>query len=140
MKDDFEQPDINLPGRLPIEKRKRSDSILPDEKESMERKRRKKVQDSLRQHLEVVVHAREHPEGEQKSTGNDLHQNNALDHPKLVERQDKDGLPPKLSDLPPADPEARRDFDNEKNKQDQEKQLRLGNMPKFTTAPRPGGP
>lgn len=135
MSEEIEQPDINLPGRLPVGKRKRSGSILPDETESMDRKRRLVEQDGHRQHLLAVVHAREHPEGEQQSTG-ELHQNSPLDHPLLVEKQHLDGLPPKLSSLPPEDPEARRDFDNARN----EKQLRMSHAPKFSTAPRPGGP
>ena len=41
---------------------------------------------------------------------------------------------------PALNTEARREFDNEKREQEKEKQLRLGNMPKFSTAPTPRGP
>lgn len=134
MSEKNEQINIELPGRLPREKRKRSDSILPDETETMERKRRLVEQQGHRKLTKV--HARDHAEREQQTSGDQL-QRGPLEHPYLADRQDLDGTPPNLSSLPPENPEARRDFDNERREQEKEKQLRLGNMPKFSTAPRP---
>ena len=138
MSEKIVQPDINLPGRLPRGKRKRSDSILPDETESMDRKRRLVEQQGHR-HL-AKVHAREHPEGEQPA-GEQLQQG-PLEHPFLKDLQYQDGMPPTLSSLPYADPEVRRKYANEKDKQKQAQELRLNltNAPKFSSTPRPRGP
>ena len=50
------------------------------------------------------------------------------------------GVDPNLNPEPPLNTEARREYDNQKREQEMEKQLRLGNMPKFSTAPKPHGP
>lgn len=111
-------------------------SILSEETKAMDRKRRIQEQDGHRQLAKV--HAREHaleetatpqaPEGEM--------QNSIRQHPWL-DRQRFDGIDPNLNPEPPLNTDARREFDNERREQEMEKQLRLGNMPKFGTAPRP---
>jgi hypothetical protein len=138
MSEKFEQPDIDLPGRLPRGKGKRSDSILPDETENMDRNRRQQEQQGHRRLAKV--HAREHHEREeQKAALEGELQNSILQHPDL-NNQRFDGVDPNLNPEPPLNTEARREYDNEKREQEMEKQLRLGNMPKFSTAPKPQGP
>ena len=126
---------IDLPKRLPTTKR--DGSYLVAETKSMERKRRLAEQQGERQL--APVKAREHSEEEPKSSPEGELQNSILQHPAL-DSQRFDGIDPNLNPEPPLNTEARREFDNEKREQDQEKQLRLGNMPKFTTAPTPRGP
>lgn len=120
-------------------KRTKKGSILVDDTESMERARRNLEQKGHRKLAKV--HAREHYErDEQKrqSLEGEL-QNDILQHPAL-NNQRFDGIDPNLNPEPPLNSEARREFDNEKREQEMEKQLRLGNMPKFSTAPKPQGP
>ena len=66
-------------------------------------------------------------------------QNTILQHPEL-DNQRFDGVDPNLNPEPPLNTDARREFDNERREQEMEKQLRLGNMPKFNSAPKPQGP
>lgn len=124
-----------LPTRLPTDKRE--SSFLIAETKSMERKRRLAEQQGERRFASVK--AREHPDEEMKVAPEGELQNNILQHPEL-DSQRFDGIDPNLNPEPPLNTEARREFDNEKREQDKEKQLRLGNMPKFTTAPTPRGP
>ena len=127
----------NFPGRLSTDGRE--GSLLVAESKSMERKRRLAEQQGHRQ-LGHSVKAREHPDEEVKNTGPEGElQNDILQHPAL-KSQRFDGIDPNLNPEPPLNTDARREFDNEKRDQAQEKQLRLGNMPKFSTAPTPRGP
>lgn len=113
-------------------------TFLVEETKAMERKRRLAEQQGERQLASVK--ARDH------STDESLHQspegemqNNLLQHPDL-DSQRFDGIDPNLNPEPPLNTDARREYDNEKRNQEQEKQLRLGNMPKFSSAPTPKGP
>lgn len=114
-------------------------SYLVDETRSMDRQRRLAEQDGHRRLAKV--HAREHSEAPQESPALEGEsQNNILQNPWL-DSQRFDGVDPNLNPEPPLNSEARREFDNERRDQEMEKQLRLGNMPKFSTAPKPqGGP
>ena len=125
----------DLPARLPP--KNRESSFLVAETKSMERKRRLAEQQGERQL--GPVKAREHSEEELKSSPEGELQNSILQHPEL-DSQRFDGIDPNLNPEPPLNTEARREFDNEKREQDKEKQLRLGNMPKFTSTPTPRGP
>ncbi|HGK7610309.1 TPA: DNA mismatch repair protein MutS [Legionella pneumophila] len=126
---------VELPTRLPSN---RSEStFLVAETKAMERRRRLAEQQGERRFASVK--AREHPEEEIKAAPEGELQNNILQHPEL-NSQRFDGIDPNLNPEPPLNTEARREFDNERREQDKEKQLRLGNMPKFTTAPTPRGP
>ncbi|KTD48617.1 putative Smr domain protein [Legionella rubrilucens] len=116
---------------------KRSGSYLADETGSMERKRRLMEQEGHRQLARV--HAREHPDEQPSNAPEGELQNSIQQHPWL-DAQRFDGIDPNLNPEPPLNTEARREFDNERREQEMEKQLRLGNMPKFTTAPKPQGP
>lgn len=123
-----------VPSRLPEQ---RGDSFLVEETRSMERKRRLVEQDGERKLARV--NARQHPETEISNGPEEAPQNGILQHPEL-DNQRFDGIDPNLNPEPPLNSEARREYDNEKRNQEQEKQLRLGNMPKFTSAPTPRGP
>jgi len=103
----------------------------------MERERRINEQQGHRQLARV--HAREHSEQLQQSGPEGELQNNILQHPEL-DNQRFDGIDPNLNPEPPLNSEARREYDNERREQEMEKQLRLGNMPKMSTAPKPQGP
>jgi len=114
------------------------DSILIDETEGMDRERRLAEQDGHRRRAKV--HAREHHEREeQKQALEGKYENNILQHPAL-NSQRFDGVDPNVNPEPALNTDARREFDNERREQDKEKQLKLGNMPKFSTAPKPHGP
>ena len=117
---------------------KRTDSYLVDETGAMERQRRITEQEGHRRLARV--NAREHPEGQPQNLSQEGElQNNILQNPWL-NSQRFDGVDPNLNPEPPLNSEARREFDNERREQEMEKQLRLGNMPKFLTAPKPHGP
>jgi hypothetical protein len=116
----------------------RDSSLLVAETKSMERKRRLAEQQGHRQL--APVKAREHGEEEPEHPNPEGElQNTILQHPEL-NSQRFDGIDPNLNPEPPLNSEARREFDNEKREQDKEKQLRLGNMPKFSSTPTPRGP
>lgn len=119
--------------------RKPTGSMLVDETTVMDRQRRMAEQDGHRRLAKV--HAREHnaeQQQDQPAPEGEL-QNNILQNPWL-DSQRFDGIDPNLNPEPPLNTEARREYDNERREQEMEKQLRLGNMPKFSTAPKPQGP
>lgn len=122
--------------RLPT-KKGRETSFLVAETKAMERKRRLAEQQGERQL--APVKAREHSTEEPKASPEGELQNSILQHPAL-DSQRFDGIDPNLNPEPPLNTEARREFDNEKREQEKEKQLRLGNMPRFTSTPTPRGP
>ena len=114
-----------------------SASYLVDETITMERERRIAEQKGHRQLTRV--HAREHAlEIPNTGPGEEL-QSSLLAHPEL-DNQRFDGADKTITAVPLWNTEARREFDNERREQEKEKQLRLGNMPKFSTAPKPQGP
>lgn len=114
-------------------------SYLVNETWTMDRQRRLSEQAGHRRlarvhartHAEPTTQAGPAPEGELQ---NDILQNPWLNSQRF------DGVDPNLNPEPPLNTEARREFDNERREQEMEKQLRLGNMPKFSTAPKPHGP
>lgn len=114
-------------------------SILIDETEGMDRERRLAEQDGHRKRARV--NAREHQVREMQRNAaleNEV-QSNILQHPAL-NNQRFDGVDPSVNPEPALNSEARREFDNERRDQEKEKQMRLGNMPQFTNAPKPHGP
>ncbi len=113
-------------------------SLLAAETKNMDRRRRIAEQEGHRKLARV--NAREHSleEHHQPSPEGEL-QNDILQHP-LLANQRFDGIDPNLNPEPPLNTAARREYDNERREQEMEKQLRLGNMPKFNTAPKPAGP
>jgi hypothetical protein len=112
-------------------------SFLVDETRTMERERRLQEQQGHKQLAKV--NAREHPDEERQNSLEGELQNDIMQHPWL-DSQNYDGVDPNLNPEPPLNTEARREYDNERREQEKEKQLRLGNMPKFSTAPKPQGP
>lgn len=132
-------PDTNLPTGLPSQKAKAQSSFLAAETKAMERQRRLMEQEGERKIARV--HAREHS-NEQATPGNELEeaaQNGMQQHPYL-DNPRFDGIDPNVNPEPPLNSTARKDFDNQRREQEMEKQLRLGNMPKFNKAPTPRGP
>ena len=113
-------------------------SILIAETKEMERNRRLMEQQGERKLASVKAREHSNEEQQQQSPEGEL-QNNILQHPAL-DSQRFDGVDPNLNPEPPLNTEARREYDNEKREQEKEKQLRLGNMPKFRTDPTPRGP
>ncbi len=114
---------------------KRGASILADETNTMERQRRLNEQDGHRRLARV--NAREHHENENtKLAAEGQMQNNILQNPWL-NTQRFDGVDTNLNPEPALNSTAKSEFDNERREQEKEKQLRLGNMPKFSTAPKP---
>ncbi|NDH67651.1 MAG: hypothetical protein EBY22_07055 [Gammaproteobacteria bacterium] len=114
-------------------------TYLSDDTATLDRQRRLIEQEGHRHYARV--NAREHtPE---QSTQQNLAQeggmqNNILQNPWL-NSQRFDGIDPNLNPEPPLNTEARREFDNERREQEMEKQLRLGNMPRVSPAPKPQG-
>lgn len=109
-------------------------TYLADDTRSIERKRRLLEQEGHRQFARV--HAKEHSEEEPQQSPEGELQNSIQQHPYL-DTQRFDGIDTNLNPEPPLNTEARREFDNQQREQDKEKQLRLGNMPKFSSAPKP---
>lgn len=119
--------------------KKGADSYLVNETQRMARQQRMAEQEGHRKLAKL--HAREHnleePKQQQMAAEGEM-QNSILQNPWL-NSQRFDGIDPNLNPEPPLNSEARREFDNEKREQEMEKQLRLGNMPKFSMAPKPQG-
>lgn len=111
---------------------------LADDTPALDRQRRLLEQDGHRNYARV--HAREHPEQttQQNLALEEGVQNNILQNPWL-NSQRFDGIDPNLNPEPPLNTEARREFDNERREQEMEKQLRLGNVPRVSPAPKPQG-
>lgn len=111
-------------------------SFLVEETLAMERMQRLAEQEGHRR-FGAKVHQREHHTEQQQNPGQegDL-QNSIAQHP-LLDGQRFDGVDVNLNPEPPLNTEARREFDNERREQEMEKQLRLGNMPKFGSSPTP---
>lgn len=117
--------------------REQSGSYLAEESRAMENARRKLEQQGERQLARV--HALDHPDELVQQGEEEGYQNDILSHPAL-DSQRLDGvdntIAPQLTDR-----DARREFDNERNKQQAEKQLKLGlaMQPRFGAVPRPSG-
>lgn len=112
-------------------------SYLVDETKRMAREQRLAEQSGHRQLARV--NARDHDVEQPNAAPEGELQNSILQHPNL-DKQLYDGADPPVNALPPQNTAARTKFDNERREQEMEKQLRLGNMPKFSTAPKPQGP
>lgn len=110
-------------------------SFLVDETQSMENQRRLAEQKGMRKYAKV--NQRERSEHTQDA-GNELNMQGPKEHPYL-QSQRFDGIDPNVSPAPDIGTDARREFDNELRNQEQEKQLRLGHMPKpRAPEPKPG--
>lgn len=108
-------------------------SFLVDETFLMDREQREAEQQGHRQLAKV--NAREHHEEQQKSVPEGELQNSIHQHPWL-DRQIFDGIDTgPLSPDPPLNSEAYTEMQNREREEQLEKQLRLGNMPKFSSTP-----
>jgi hypothetical protein len=126
--------------RLPLSSsNNREGTFLIAETVTMERERRLAEQEG---HGKLAsVKARDHSQDKNPNDSKDFAkegelQNDMPQHPYLA-TQRFDGIDPNDNPEPPLNSTARTEYDNKKREQDQEKQLRLGNMPKFSTAPTP---
>lgn len=124
---------------MSIRRKERDGSILVTDTSTMMDRQRLAEQEGHRKLAKVHARSRENKEQQQEPAPEGELQNNILQHPSL-DGQRFDGIDPNLNPEPPLNTEARREYDNEKREQEMEKQLRLGNMPKFSTAPKPEGP
>jgi hypothetical protein len=113
-------------------------SYLAEETKSMDRNRRELEQEGHRKYARVNARHHEEREQQQAAPEGEL-QNSILQNPWL-DSQRFDGVDPNVNPEPPLNSEARREFDNQRREQEMEKQLRLGNMPKMGSAPKPQGP
>lgn len=113
-------------------------SLLVDETVEMERERRLVEQQGHRKFGRV--NAREHHEKQMQQPGLESDLDMAILPNPWLQSQRFDGIDPNLNPEPPLNSEARREFDNQRREQEMEKQLRMGLMPRFTTAPTPKGP
>lgn len=135
MSERIEERKPDKPPRTP--KRKRGGSLLVAETKSMERTRRRAEQERERKFGRV--HARSHSEQEPEQGPEEAADNGLMQHPYL-DSQRFDGIDPNLNPEPPLNSKARTEYDNAQRDQNNEKQLRLGNMPKFSSTPTPRGP
>jgi hypothetical protein len=115
-------------------------SYLSDDTVTLDRQRRLLEQEGHRHYARVNAreHAMEQPSTQQNLAHEGGVQNNILQNPWL-NSQRFDGIDPNLNPEPPLNTEARREFDNERREQEMEKQLRLGNVPRVSPAPKPQG-
>lgn len=104
----------------------------------MDRKLRDMIQQGHRRLARV--NARDHnlEAHSEQSPEQGLMDDGPMQHPEL-NTQRFDGIDQPLNPEH-LSPEARREYDNQRREQEMEKQHRLGNMPKFNTAPKPAGP
>ncbi|CEK09812.1 hypothetical protein [Legionella hackeliae] len=130
---DPKKPDSTAVSSWPPHSKEGERSILFEETRSMERQRRIAEQ---QQHSKLArVNAREHgDEDNAPRSPEEAMENGIMQHPYL-DSQRNDGIDPGLNPEPPLSTDARREYDNERREQEMEKQLRLGNMPKFRTDP-----
>jgi hypothetical protein len=127
---DFDQnlPTIGFGSKLPDVQ---APSRLKNETRGMENARRDLEQQGHRRHLQIRVHARERLNDEPLSLEQsvELEAASSLMQNPLLDSQRFDGYDPNVNPSTIDNPDARREFDNERRKQEQEKQLRLGLSP-----------
>ncbi len=114
-------------------------SFLSEETSFMEQARR---EEEKRGHSSFgKVHHKEHADPTQQSQAGieEGVQNNIKGHPEL-QKQTYDGADPDVNVVPALNTTARTEYDNAKREQQHELQMRLGNMPKMGTAPKPNSP
>ena len=110
-------------------------TMLVDETQEMEDNRRQLEQEGEKKFAKVVARDRDaYQVGDEPGMENSIKQ-----HP-LLQSQQYDGVDPSLNPAPTGNPTALAEFNNERQKQEMEKQLRLGNQPKFSNTPKPNPP
>lgn len=118
-------------GRIKPRENEGFTSYLPEENEYMGYERR-----GLEQQVERQLAGVEERKKPQRKEGNEPGgvEQKLRQHP-LLDSQRFDGIDPGLNPAPFGIQEAEIAFENERREQAQEKQLRLGNMPKMGKAP-----
>lgn len=120
-------------------------SVFKHETRSMENARRDLEQSGHRRHLGIPVHAVERSNDEPLTfeQSMDAEASSSLMQNPLLDTQRFDGYDPNVNPSAIDNPDARREFDNERRRQEQEKQLRLGlspnNAKKFKPKMTPSG-
>lgn len=113
-------------------------SLLVEETKAMERKRRRLEQQGERKFGSVKE--RDHSLDERAAAPEGELQNDILQHPELADKPQYDGTDSNLNPVPALNTDARREYDNAKNEQNLEYQMRMGLNPNFNKAPKPPGP
>jgi len=126
------------------DRRKPTDTtMLADDTVVRMNKQRLMVQDSLRQQTGMSVIARERDiEEEPKADFAEeaQHGQGLQEHP-FLDKQQYDGIDPSVNPAPPlSDADARREYDNARNEQQLQHQLKLGLQPGKSFDPKPSGP
>lgn len=112
-------------------------SYLAEDTKSIELNRHSIEEEWLKQLAKV--NAKEHSESSLSAAPEGQLQNSIPQHPWLA-TQRFDGIDPDLNPEPSSNPEAEQEFDVARNEQKLEQQLRLNNVPQYSTAPKPKGP
>ena len=127
---------------MAIKPPKQPETYLAEDTVERENQRRPKEQEGLRRlsGLSVKGHDREVPtESDDLGLGAEL-SSGVQDHP-LLDKQQFDGIDASVNPAPAlSDAEARREYDNARNEQQLQKQMKLGLNPQMDTAPKPQGP
>ncbi len=110
--------DLPDAGELAVE----SGSLLVEETKGMENRRRLSEQEGHRKFAKV--HQRERHDDVSQNE-NTLTSGGPKEHPLLGASQRFDGIDNNLNPAPPLNTDARREFDNKKNEQNQEREHRL---------------
>jgi len=121
---------------------KKPETYLADDTVERENQRRPKEQEGLRRlsGMSVQAHDRDVPT-ESADLGIDQHMGAGIEEHPLLDKQQFDGIDASVNPAPSlSDAEARREYDNARNEQQLQKQLKLGLAPKMNTAPKPPGP
>jgi hypothetical protein len=113
-------------------------SMLVDETEKMENDRRLMEQKGHRRYAKV--NQRDRKEKTQNDNNEMAYESQVKQHPLLQTQRFDGAIDDSLNPDPPLNSAARADFDNQRREQEMEKQLRLGLMPKFSSAPKPNQP
>lgn len=129
-------PDIDK-GTPDLPNPRQQGSFLVDD--TMEISREQRLLEQRGHRKFARVHERYHTSERSQLAPEGELQNNILQNPWL-NNQRFDGISPDLNPEPPLNSAARAEYDNQRREQEKEKQLRLGNIPQFSSAPKPQGP
>lgn len=121
---------------------KKPETYLTDDTLERENQRRPKEQEGLRRlsGMSVKGHDRDVPT-ESAELGMEQQMSAGVEEHPLLDKQQFDGIDASVNPAPSlSDAESRREYDNARNEQQLQKQMKLGLAPKMNTAPKPPGP
>lgn len=128
---------------MSIEIPKPTDSFLADDTTVRLNQQRLLEQEGLRRLSGKRVIARDRDIREEPKAdfgAEEQHGQGLQEHP-LLDKQQFDGIDADVNPAPPlSDPESRREYDNARNEQQLQHQLKLGLQPGKSSAPKPPGP